>query len=501
MGLRINTNVISLKAQRNLGYSVTALQTAMERLSSGSRINNAGDDAAGLAVSEGLRSQVRGLQQAVRNANDGVGYLATAEGALSQSTNIIQRIRELAIQASTGSISDTDRTNLDNEAQQLISEFDRIATSTEFNGSFLLDGSFSTISLQVGTRKADTIDFSIGNARASALGALATLSGARGQITTGLSGLFINGQAVGTTQAADDALSSAGNSYSAIAIAKNINSVSSKTGVFADVQNTIIQLNNLSFSSFAGDLSADAFKINNTAITGTGINNVAAFITAVNGFSNTTGVQARLQAGATTSIEFFAADGRNIQVAFSANAATTGLWASFEDGLSSNVSAGGISAGLLFSATGVSVGTNIVRTGAIKLRSSAAITLTGASNSGALGFASTAVAVSTSTNLTNVNLRSQQTASDALAVLDSVLTQVINIRAGLGATQNRLDITSVRLGVVNENLSAAQSQIRDADIAVETANLTKNQILQQAGIAVLGQANVSAQAALALLKF
>ena len=271
MGFRINTNVIALKAQRNLGYSTKALSKAMERLASGSRINNAGDDAAGLAVSEGLRSQVRGLQQAIRNANDGIGFLATAEGALSESTQIAQRVRELAIQAANGSISDNDRSNLNSEVQKLIEEFDRIATTTEFNGVFLLDGTFSTTDLQVGIRKGQTIQFNIGNARASALGSLATLSGTRGLISAALSGLIVNGTTITNSAATDDTISSSGNAYSAIAIAKNINAASGTTKVYADVQSTVVQLNNLNFTNYQGDLSVDKFAINGISIAGTGM--------------------------------------------------------------------------------------------------------------------------------------------------------------------------------------------------------------------------------------
>ncbi|MDB5036973.1 MAG: flagellin domain protein, partial [Bacteriovoracaceae bacterium] len=415
-------------------------------------------------------------------------------------TNITQRLRELSIQSSNGTLGSNDRTYLNSEATQLLSEFDRIATQTQFNGSNLLDGSFTTTNIQVGIQKGQTISFNIGNARTSALGALATLSGGRDQISSSTNGLIINGKAINNSSAADDTFSASGNSYSAIAIAKNINLQSGASGVFADVQTTIVQGNNLSFSSFGGDLSADAFKINGISVLGTGVNNVNAFIAAVNNYSSQTGVQARLQTNATSSIEFFANDGRNIQVAFSANAATTGLWASFEDGLSSNVSAGGISAGLLFSATGVSVGTNVVRTGAIKLRSSGNITISGSNTSNALGFASTTVTVDSTIAVNSIVLTDQNSASNALSVLDATLTQLNGLRSGIGATQSRLDSTINSLGVTLENISSAKSQIKDTDVAAETAELTRAQILQQAGVAVLGQANASSQTALTLLK-
>lgn len=166
MSLSVNTNVASLNAQRNLGVSSTSLNRALERLSSGFRINRAGDDAAGLSISESLRSQVRGLRQAVRNANDGLSLVGTAEGAISEVTNLIQRIRELAVQSSNGTNSQANRTALQAEVTQLTAEIDRIATTTQFNGRNLLDGSFTSTSLQVGANVAQTISVDITSIRA-----------------------------------------------------------------------------------------------------------------------------------------------------------------------------------------------------------------------------------------------------------------------------------------------------------------------------------------------
>src|SRR3954471_4954489 len=195
MGFRINTNVISLSSQRALQTSSKALGKALERLASGSRINRAGDDAAGLAISEGLGSQVRGVKVAVRNANDALGFLNTAEGGLSELTNITQRLRELAIQSSNGTLGASDRGFLNAERGQLLQEFDRIATQTNFNGSNLLDGSFTTTDLQVGIRKGETISFNIGDARAINLGSLASKSGAQNMMT-GSQPMVINGIAI-----------------------------------------------------------------------------------------------------------------------------------------------------------------------------------------------------------------------------------------------------------------------------------------------------------------
>ncbi len=498
MGFRINTNVLSLTAQRNLGVASKAFGKALERLSSGSRINRAGDDAAGLAISEGLGSQVRGINVAIRNANDAVGFLNTAEGGLAELTNITQRLRELSIQASNGTLGSSDRTYLDAEKTQLLSEFDRIAAQTNFNGSYLLDGTFTTTNLQVGISKGQTIAFNIGNARSSVLGGLATISGVRNQISTGTANLIINGTAVSIAVAADDTSSSAGNSYSAIAIADRINDRSSTTKVYADVNTTIVQLNNLIFSSYAGDLSTDKLAINGVSIIGTGVTSVNSFITAVNNYSNSTGVKARLQTSSTDDIELYADDGRNIQLQWTTAAATSGLYGVFSD--SANYTAG-FSTGVVFStSTGYSAASNLVRTGSIKLRSASAITITGSSVSSALGFSTTSISVDTTNNLSTISLSTQNSSSDALAYLDATLAQLNSLRSSLGAIQSRLDSTVNSLSVTLENVSSARSQIRDTDVASETAELTRAQILQQAGVAVLGQANQSTTSALSLLQ-
>ena len=170
MALTINTNVASLNAQRQLLNSGNDLDQASERLASGLRVNNAADDAAGLAIANRLTSQIRGLDQAIRNANDGISLIQTAEGALNETTNILQRIRELSIQSSNGIYSDADRSTLDAEVQQLKEELDRIATSTTFNGQPILDGSLGAVTLQAGAQATDTIDLEIAAVDTKALG-------------------------------------------------------------------------------------------------------------------------------------------------------------------------------------------------------------------------------------------------------------------------------------------------------------------------------------------
>lgn len=188
MALTVNTNVAALNAQRNLAKSQGDLATAMERLSSGLRINSAKDDAAGLAISDRMTAQIRGLNQAARNANDGISLAQTAEGALQESTNILQRIRELAVQAANDTNSASDRASLQAEVDQLLAEMDRIATSTQFNGTTLLDGTMTGATFQVGANSGQTITFAIGDARPATLGlaGLSVASAADAGTTIGL---------------------------------------------------------------------------------------------------------------------------------------------------------------------------------------------------------------------------------------------------------------------------------------------------------------------------
>jgi len=504
MGLRINTNVLSLSAQRNLGNSQKLLASALEKLASGSRINRAGDDAAGLSISEGLNAAVRGYTVAIRNANDAVGFLNTAEGALSNLTNIAQRLRELAIQAATGTLGANDRTYLDTERNQLVQEFDRVALQTNFNGTNLLDGTFQTTNLQVGISAQEVVSFTIGNARANSLGALATQSGAQNFLTGQVANMSINNVNITAPLTTDDTVSFKNNSFSSIAIAAEVNAKAGQTGVYADVKATVQTFSTFNITSFSGSLTGSQFAINNVNITGN-TSSTNSFIDLVNSYAAQTGVTARLSPGTNGSVDFVAADGRNITLAFSNSSTTSqGIYIAFDalaqvTTVSSQMLAGqNLSSA---SATGLSTGGTITASGVINLRSSSAITIAGTNPSLAFGFTLTAISVNTATALNSLSVTTQANAQTALSIVDATLTQLNKLRASLGATQSRINSTATNLSVTVENLSAAKSQIRDTDIAAETANLTKAQILEQAGVAVLGQANNSSQVALKLLNF
>ena len=378
----INTNTASLNAQRNLSTSGSSLATSLQRLSSGLRINSAKDDAAGLAISERFTSQIRGVNQAARNANDGISLAQTAEGALAEVGNNLQRIRELAVQASNGTNNQTDRDALNAEVTQLKAEIQRVSEQTSFNGTKLLDGSFTAVAFQVGANAGETISISsIANTQTAAIGGTFTrttgsfnataLTGFATAIPAG--GLVLNGVDVGAIGAAANAQERAGQ------LVEAINRVSSQSGVGA------------SYDATTGDVTL----VSNAAVVTTGTTNSATVAGIANAFTGTS---------------------------------------------------------------------------------------------------------ATSTGITSVNVSSFTDAQLAIGQIDNALTAVNSSRAELGAIQNRFTSVVTNLQTSSENLSASRSRIRDADYAKETAELTRGQILQQAGTAMLAQANQLPQNVLSLLR-
>jgi len=389
----INTNVMSLNAQRNLSGTNSSLAQSIQRLSSGLRINSAKDDAAGLAISERFTTQIRGLNQAVRNANDGISLAQTAEGAMAEIGNNLQRVRELAVQSSNATNSASDRQALQAEVSQLVAEIGRVSGQTEFNGTKLLDGSFAGQAFQVGANAGQliTID-SIANASTDALGGT----------------LFAEASIQMQVDAADGPATVAGFSVT-----------SRLTG------------ESVSFDGFTTPAGASD----------------AATVTA-----------ARDQMIAT----------------LNAKSAETGL-----------VAEAGEAAGSIRVASFVAGDTAIDFAGAL---------------AGSDGVTSvTQAAPTTETFLADVDISTFAGAQQAIAIMDSALTDINSARADMGAVQNRFESVIANLQTSAENLSASRSRIRDTDFAAETAELTRTQILQQAGTAMLAQANQVPQSVLSLI--
>ena len=504
MAATINTNIQSLTAQRNLSTSQSSLATSMQRLSSGLRINSAKDDAAGLSISERMSSQVRGLNQAARNANDAVSLSQTAEGALSSITDGLQRIRELSIQAANATNSASDRAALQNEVSQRVAEISRVGSQTQFNGLNLLDGSFTSQSFQIGANANQTIDIaSIADSRASALGG--NVLTADGTVTGNVvnTSATLNGVAaaaanftISTTDAAGSVQTTAPIAYVANAganvIAGAINTAGAGAGVTATATNsaTLSGLSAAGTVTFTLDTQKNATTPPNGTFTAVSANisavvtnqsDLSSLVSAINGQQSTTGITAEFStAGDKSSITLKTLDGRNIGI-----------------GAFTNSTAGNDS--VSFSGQTLTEGGTVaaVKTGTIALSSGRGAIST--ANAGTDVFAA-ATSNSSFQSVAAVDISTAAGAQTALGTIDSALAQISGSRAALGAYQNRFDSVITNLQTTSENISASRSRIQDADFAAETANLSRAQILQQAGTAMVAQANQLPQGVLALLR-
>jgi len=644
----INTNIMSLNSQRQLNKSQLMQNEAMERLSSGLRVNSAKDDAAGLAIATGMESQIRGINQAVRNANDGISMSQTAEGAMDEMTNILQRIRELSIQSANDTNSTSNRQSIQAEVDQLYDELDRIATVTQFNGVNVLDGSVGSTTLQIGANAGENLTFSIDSVTTrdlnlNAVSGLGELNGGRVNSATAIlaSAVTVNGVALSATTVGAN---------TAVTLAATVNASAGITGVTASAYNTVegvgsqtgvtsgLVINNVTLGS-TGSMSELVDTINRdvSGVIASISNNGALLLSNDNGasISVSNGAQAGIVdsnyngylalsssdkseiklgvglGGTTQQLQQFGfnlaegsdkitggsvdanpitgADGIQINgidlgavtsttaadKAFAINAITdqTGVTAaattevtfevnvslltstssgitingasvtistatSLEDVVTAINSAGiqGIAATansatgelVLTSQAGSDIKINTVTTGALKDESGTnitanastvtrgQITLTGESGKdvlitsnansetakdaalaklGFVDFGGSASAIGTGLSVLTV-----ANSENTIKRIDSALEQISNSRAGLGAIQNRLASTISNLENVSQNLSASKSRIVDADFAAETSKLSKAQILQQAGTAMLSQANASTQNVLSLLQ-
>lgn len=665
----INTNIASLNAQRNLNNSQKANDVALQRLSSGLRINSAKDDAAGLAISTRFDAQVRGTSVAIRNAGDGISLAQTAEGALNSITSSLQRIRELALQSSNDTNTDVDRDALNEEVQQLIAEIDSTSKNASFNGRKLLDGSFSKATFQTGANAGENISFGISKATVDSLGAALTnglssdavsSNGTNGGTALVAGDLVINGVAIGGSSSSNDSASSTLAVNSAISKAAAINASSDESGVTATVNANTVGGNAIGADAAAATVVINGVSVNVTLSGPTASARTAQMAEAINAVAGQTGVRAEISSDPDGGINLVADDGRNIQIAGNADAAgigSAGIYtgtvtlvsktgaeisltsdtgniranAGFEVGTYSGTNSGAVAAGNSASAmaegdlviNGVSVGgtdagmdnssvtlaanSAIAKAEAINRVSeesgvtaevistrvnSAAVTAAAATiiinnltisiaaqsdvgrqvdaivsavngvagqtgvtaevldgdqytlvaadgrniniavgtGTGGLTAGTTAggialkgagqIELSTGTGaigssgfsvgkygggesgqlLKDVDISTVAGAEKALKAIDNALSTVARNAASLGAIQSRFESTISNLSATNENLAAANSRIRDADFAAETAALSRSQVLQQAGISVLAQANARPQQALSLLQ-
>lgn len=481
----INTNVASLNSQRNLASSQASLNTSIQRLSSGLRINSAKDDAAGLAISDRMNSQIKGMTQATRNANDGVSMAQTAEGALSSSGDILQRVRELAVQSSNASNSASDRKALQTEVTQLTSELNRIAGTTEFNGTKLLDGSMGTANFQVGANAGQLISMTGSNFTTTTYGNNQIKGDAAAVTADGVSGAKAGAATI--SGALGSATIASTTADSAKTIAAKINDKTADTGVTATAKTDAL------LKSGGGAYSLDVKSDNGTAVTisfsvdGTGskADDFAAAVSAFNAQTAKTGVTAQYADGG---IKLTNANGADISV--KNNNAAAGA----------SISMGSYKAdGTANTATALAGGTSGVANGNVTMDSDKSFSVAEGTATG-FSLGGTNSGASSLKSVANIDISSFEGAQNAIKTADAALASVNGQRAQLGALQSRFSSAISNLQSTTENLSASKSRITDTDFASETANMTRGQILQQAGTSMLAQANSLPNGVLSLLR-
>ena len=484
----INTNISSMTAQRNLGANQASLSTSIQRLSSGLRINSAKDDAAGLAISERFTTQIRGLTQAARNANDGISLAQTAEGAMSGAGNILQRVRELAVQSANASNSAGDRQALQQEVTQLVAELDRIAQTTEFNGQRLLDGTFGTQQFQVGANANQTITAATANLRTNVYGnnQLQATGGA------GVLAAFGANSTTAGTVVVNGALGSATVTVAVNSTAKanadKVNLSAPTTGVAATAR-TELSLGFAAAGTYTLTLQSDntAPQAVSFAVTATGTaDGLSAAVAAINDQSSKTGVVASLNSSG-TAVLLTNPTGNDIAVSDTTVANAGNVTVQKLDSTGAASGAAAVLAADITAATATVVGY-------ITLDSEKSFATDVTTSNAFVDLGSTLQKVS------DLDVTTFTKSTDALKTVDSALAFVSGERARLGALQSRFESSISNLQVTAENLSASRSRIMDADFAQETANLSRAQILQQAGTAMVAQANQLPQGVLALLR-
>jgi flagellin len=481
MALTVNTNLASLNVQKNLTRSSDALQTSMQRLSSGLRINSAKDDAAGLQISNRLTSQINGLQTAIKNAGDGISIAQTAEGAMQESTNILQKMRTLALASANGSPSAEDRKSNNAEYTALTAELTRIATTTTFGGRNLLDGSFGTTQFQVGANANQTINMTLGDVSANNIGSQQLKSVAIAPSATGVAGGALaitgGGQTANVTVAAGQ---------SAKATAAQLNGA---IGGLSATASTEAQFTVNTAAILAATPASANFTIqvgSGTAVNMVGVTDTAGLADQLKSNAAKLGISVNYNA-TTNNLQIKSDTGENITLNAGDAGAIAGISVAAKDG------AGTYGAAVAAAATAIQV------TGAVSLNSTNSYSLSGAGATGLFVAAGTTVS-SAKTTVNNTDVTTATNAQNAVDVITQAIANIDSQRADLGAVQNRFDSTVANLRSISDNSTAARGVIQDVDFASETAQLTKQQTLQQASTAILSQANQLPSAVLKLLQ-
>lgn len=473
MAMTVNSNIASLTTQKNLNKASDSLSTTMQRLSSGLKINSAKDDAAGLQISNRLTSQINGLGVAVKNANDGISIAQTAEGAMQESTNILQRMRELALQSANGSNSAEDRTSLQSEYAALTSELTRIASTTTFGGRNLLDGSFGTTSFQVGANANETINVTLGNISADSVGSHQVKSVAvepGDGVAGGLITVTGSGQSEEVTVAAE---------ASAKDIAEQLNGVISGLTATAstEAQFTV-------GDAAATDPASFTITVGSNSVEFVGVNGTASLAEQLSSNASKLGISVNYneKSGA---LSIKSDTGENIVFSDTTDADSIEIATKDASGAYGDA---------------VALADDLIATGAVELNSAKGYTLNGVGVDGLFAATGTETKSSEKTTISNTSITTAEGAQSAISVIDKAISNIDSQRADLGAVQNRFDSTVSNLQSISENSTAARSRVQDADFAAETAELTKQQTLQQASTAILAQANQLPSSVLSLLQ-
>lgn len=493
MAMIINTNVMSLNTQRALGKSSNSIATAMERLSSGLRINSAKDDAAGLAIANRFTSQVNGLNQAIRNANDGISLAQTAEGAMQETTNLLQRMRTLAVQSANDINSTADRESLQSEVTQLIQEVDRIANTSSFGDLKLLNGNFANKLFQVGANANETIGVSVSSTQAADLGVRYSLTVANFDANQ------LNAAAATATHphVAETLTFAVGSASTNVAIAAGTSSQDIADAISQQVSGVTAAAKTTADLTFtAANSAVYTLDINGSTVTFTSDGSATSAEIATGLAADAAGVSALANlsiTAVTDELRIQDLTGADITIDYTTAGGTVALQSNDYDGTTAGPQ----------TEAAMAAGESIIVTGAIQLYSSSnasAITVASNANDIAATGPTSATFTDTTERVSTVDISTQTGANSALTVLDVAIAAIDSSRAALGAIQNRMESTIANLTSISENVSAARSRVQDADFAAETAALTRAQILQQAGVAMLTQANAQPQLVLSLLQ-
>jgi len=492
----VNTNIGSLVAGASLGIQNREMESAIEKLSTGLRINSAADDAAGMAISSKMESTIRGLSQAVRNSSDGKNMINTIEGASLETVNILQRIRELAVQAANDTNTGLDRSFLQKELTQLVAEVDRISSHTTWNGKKLLDGTFTSQQIQLGMFNNEDVTISVDSSASGSIGNYEINS---------LNEVDLHASA-GAAVIADNAFTIVGSigsksvtatAATAEAQAAITNENTAETGVSATAV-TKVKINGLAKAGGHAVAGAYTMSIAGTSSTATEISftidvasDMRGLRDALNNIAGTTGITAKM-GSSNADVILTHNTGKDIVItAFAGNATGTNtdfhqLVVTALDADETAQTSGNVGAPLLSSRTH----------GTVKFQSSDAFSIA--------GFDTSALASGTGTGslsaLSSVSLSTAANAETAIRIVDGAIHKINTTRADLGAISNRMDATIDNLTNIITNTQESQSHVQDADFASETSKLTKAQILAQAATSMLAQANSSKQSVLALLQ-